>query len=164
MAMERLFFWREWPIEHQRRFQRTVFWGWSVVIFGVWLGLFLLTVFTGKEIEEQRQMRQRVSMMVAEIQTLVTRPEPLARFDPQEAAGFVVRDLGLESRLPTSRLVGIGGEQSGVQLVFEGLDMPPLVDLLTQLKSRAGLKTVSFILNRRFDDPTLADVHMILAR
>ena len=63
-----------------------------------------------------------------------------------------------------ARPVAIGGGQSGVQLVFEGLDLPPLLDLLSQLKARAGLRIVSFILNRRFDDATLADVHMILAR
>jgi hypothetical protein len=164
MGMQRLFFWREWPADRQRRFQRTVFWSWSLVLCGVWLALFLLTIFTGKDLDEQRQMRQRVSLMTAEVRTLQARPQVFAGFEPQDAAGFVVRDLGLDARLTMARPVAIGGGQSGVQLVFEGLDLPPLLDLLSQLKARAGLRIVSFILNRRFDDATLADVHMILAR
>ncbi|MBN2141644.1 MAG: hypothetical protein JW718_11675 [Desulfovibrionaceae bacterium] len=159
----RAFFWTKWPGPRQARFFRLALSCWAGLLLVAWAGLVLGTADSRESIIELKETYSRVAPMVSEVLALRAKEAPVVDLDPRETFDFVVHDLGLDPRLGQVREVGIGEGAPAVQASLEALDLAQLSDLLQDLRDRGGLRTISFALERRFEDPSLADVNMILA-
>jgi hypothetical protein len=84
--------------------------------------------------------------------------------EPLAAARKVTRDLKMDDRLAAIRPTPAADGNDGIQMVFERLNLPQTLNLLKNLRDRVGLKVVSCSLNKRLDNPALADMQLILVR
>lgn len=107
---------------------------------------------------------QRTAGVVEEVMHLEAQLAALSGLAPLAAAQQVVRDLGLEAKLTAVRPTQLGGGVEGVQMIFESLNLPQVLDLLRQIRSRGGLSVVSSTLSRRLDDRSLADMQLVVVR
>ncbi|MDY7000881.1 MAG: hypothetical protein SVS15_03755 [Thermodesulfobacteriota bacterium] len=140
--------------------------------FSLWTGLLLIIwlLLSGSvggakaRIATLEKRFQSVSPIAEETLRMESQLAALAGLSPLAAAQQVTRDLKLESRLSTIRPNKLGGDREGVQMIFEALNLPQLLDLLKNLKGRGGLKVVSATLSRRLDASKRADLQLILVR
>jgi len=164
MKIGDLSFFHELPAGKRKRLFLLGFLLWTSLLLVVWL-LLLSSVGGAKtRIAALEKRFQRVSPIAEETLRMESELAALAALSPLAAAQQVTRDLKLETRLSTIRPNKLGGDREGVQMIFEALDLPELLDLLKNLKSRGGLKVVSVTLSRRLDASKRADLQLILVR
>lgn len=164
MKIEELFFWREFSPPRQRAFFQLVGLGSLLVFFLVWLWLWMGAADAQDRLRTVREQDRKVSPLIQEVMALEARQVGLSNLGPLAAAQQVARDQGLDKKLSSIRPAQLGGSQDGVQVYFEGLNLPEMLGLLSNLKHRAGLRVVSCQVNRRMDAADLADVQMALTR
>lgn len=164
MKVEDLLFWREFSPPRQKTFFQLVGLGALLVFFLVWLWLWMATTEAQDRLRSAREQERKVSPLIAEVTALEARQVGLSNLGPLAAAQQVARDQGLDKKLSSIRPAQLGGNQEGVQVYFEGLNLPEMLGLLSNLKHRAGLRVVSCQVNRRMDVADLADVQMALTR
>jgi type II secretory pathway component PulM len=138
------------------------------------LGLVFIILFStmaGMTADNERRLQtlseryDRIVPMVRELRLLQNRGgESLRPMKPLAAVQQISRDLNLEPNLASVRPMNLMGDQEGVQVLFESINLDQLVGLLTSLNSRAGLQVFSFNFNRRLDESTLANLQMVLTR
>jgi hypothetical protein len=137
----------------------------ALVCLAAFLALSGMTAEARKDADRLAGRLAKVAPLVEELETLQgAEDESLAPMEPLAAAQQISRDLGLAAKLSSVRPINVTGERTGVQVYYESLNLDQLVELLRTLKSRGGLKIVSFALNRRMDDPELANLQMVLGR
>lgn len=124
-----------------------------------------ITADTEKTIQDLSKRRERIIPMVEELRSLQQQGgSSLRPMEPLAAAQQIARDLKIEANLASIRPMNMVGDQEAVQVFFESLNLDQLMGLLISLESRAGLQVFSFNLNRRMDDPKLANLQMVLTR
>jgi hypothetical protein len=122
-----------------------------------------------QQAEEQNRLalerHLRVSEMVQEIRGLEQGQEqPHVTAPILVAARQVSRDIGLEDKLVSVRPALQASGRDGVQLYYERLTLKELLALLENLGRDAGLQTSTLTFNRRLDNPSLADLQLVLFR
>lgn len=160
-----LVFWREWPFGLQRRFAQGLVV--CMALFGllVWAGLYQATQRAEAAAGQALERYLRVADMAQEIRMLEGgRTESLAGTPMLIAARQVSRDVGLEEKLTSVRPALQGAGRDGVQLYYERLSLTELIGLLEALHRETGLKTSSLSLSRRLDNPSRADLQLVLFR
>ena len=164
MKIEDLYFWQNWPVGRRRQYFRL-----SMLIWlGLWCLLFVLTTYltdgARKSVSAAQSRYERIVPLIAEIKTLEARKSDLTDMTPLAAAQQVSRDLKLEKKLASIRPTQLTGNQEGVQLLFERLDLDEFLSLLDTLQEKGRLKIVSSLINHRMDQPDRADLQLVLAR
>ena len=137
---------------------------WTGLLLIIWLLLSGSVGGAKARIATLEKRLQSVSPIAEETLRMESELAALAGLSPLAAAQQVTRDLKLESHLSTIRPSKLGGNREGVQMIFEALNLPQLLDLLKNLKGRGGLKVVSANLSRRLDKSKRADLQLILVR
>lgn len=163
--LEAFSFWQDWPPGMQRRFAVAF-----VILAGLagllaWAGLHTATLRAGEEASQALERHARVAAMVQEIRMLEgAQGEFLAGTPILIAARQVSRNIGLEEKLASVRPALQTSGRDGVQLYYEKLNLIELMSLLEALQREAGLKTSTLTLNRRLDNPSHADLQLVLFR
>lgn len=145
-----------------------------VLALGVllWAGLLLLGWLALSEARDGARARiaalgremDRAAHLAGQVMHLEAQLAALSGLAPLAAAQQVVRDLGMERQLTAIRPTQLGGGMEGVQMIFESLDLPQIINLLKQMRSRGGLSTVSATLSRRLDARDRADMQLVVVR
>jgi hypothetical protein len=164
MKAEDLMIWRELPAGRQRTFFQVAALAALGVSAVVWMFLYSATGQAAQRSTAARESYAKVAAMAQEASTLEARTAALASLSPIAATQQIAREMGLDKRLSSVRPAQIGGGQDGAQLLFEGLNLPELVNLLGNLKNRGGLRTVSCSISHRMDVPDLADLQLVVVR
>ncbi len=138
--------------------------GWAVILLMGWLALTEAAVHSRQGIAEMGKEMDRAVGLVGQVMHLEAQLAALSGLAPLAAAQQVVRDQGLEGKLTAIRPTQLGGGVEGVQMIFESLDLPQLIELLKQLRARGGLSTVSSTLSRRLDTRDRADLQLVVVR
>jgi hypothetical protein len=138
--------------------------GWAVILLMGWLALTEAAVHSRQSIAEMGKEMDRAVGLVGQVMHLEAQLAALSGLAPLAAAQQVVRDIGLEKHLTAIRPTQLGGGVEGVQMIFESLDLPQIINLLKQLRARGGLTTVSSTLSRRLDARDHADLQLVVVR
>ncbi len=160
-----LAFWRDWPL-HRRRGALYLLLALTMAgSVAAWLSLYTATQRTVLREEAAMELHQQVSAFVAEIRGLERGPNPeRANLPILVAARQLSRDIGLEDKLVSVRPALQATGRDGVQLYYERLTLPDLLALLETLSRDGGLQTSTMTFNRRLDNPSLADLQLVLYR
>lgn len=158
-------FWQDWPPGRQRAALYLLLALTASATFAAWFWLHAATL---RAEEQGRTVRERyvdVSEMVQQIRSLEGGRIRMQTDAPVLiAARQVSRDIGLEDKLISVRPALQATGRDGVQLYYERLTLPDLLALLETLSRDAGLQTSNLTFNRRLDDPSLADLQLVLFR
>ncbi len=137
---------------------------WAVVLLLGWLALSEAPGLARERIKATGREMERTAGLVGQVMHMEAQLAALSGLAPLAAAQQVVRDLGMEKRLTAIRPTQLGGGVEGVQMIFESLDLPQIINLLKQMRSRGGLSTVSATLSRRLDARDRADMQLVVVR
>lgn len=137
---------------------------WAVVLLLGWLALSEAPALARERIAATGREMERTAGLVGQVMHIEAQLAALSGLAPLAAAQQVVRDLGMEKRLTAIRPTQLGGGMEGVQMIFESLDLPQIINLLKQMRSRGGLSTVSATLSRRLDARDRADMQLVVVR
>ncbi|MEW5774445.1 MAG: hypothetical protein AB1916_13070 [Thermodesulfobacteriota bacterium] len=137
---------------------------WAVLLLMGWLALSGIAARSQERIAATGREMERAAGLAGQVMHLEAQLAALSGLAPLAAAQQVVRDLGMEARLTAIRPTQLGGGMEGVQMIFESLDLPQIINLLKQLRSRGGLSTVSATLSRRLDARDRADMQLVVVR
>lgn len=160
-----LAFWRDWSPGVQTRTAQAFVVLACVAGCLIWFALFNATRQTAQQAQHAWERHQRAAGLVREIRALEgARGDTLSGAPILIAARQVSRDIGLEEKLTSVRPALQSAGRDGVQLYYERLNLPELIGLLEAMQREAGLKTSTMTLNRRLDDPALADLQLVLFR
>lgn len=160
-----LVFWRDWPFGVQRRFAQGLVVCVAFLGLLVWVGLYQATQRAEAAAGQALERHLRVADMAQEVRMLESgRTESLAGTPMLIAARQISRDVGLDEKLTSVRPALQSAGRDGVQLYYERLSLTELIGLLEALHREAGLKTSSLTLNRRLDNPSRADLQLVLFR
>jgi hypothetical protein len=138
--------------------------GWAGVLLLGWLALSEARDLARQRIAAAGPEMDRAAGLVGQVMHLEAQLAALSGLAPLAAAQQVVRDQGLEKQLTAIRPTQLGGGVEGVQMIFESLDLPQIINLLKQMRSRGGLSTVSATLSRRLDARDRADMQLVVVR
>jgi type II secretory pathway component PulM len=164
MKLEELLFWRDMTMSQRRLMIQASFLLVLLLLAGTWLGLHLSAQSAQEQAQRLKQRYAEVLPMVEQALNLQSSKGDLAGMAPMPAAQQVIRELGLEDRLASIRPTQLGGGGEGVQLVMEAMNLPELIKLMKNLRSRGGLSVLTFNLGRRLDNTELADLKLVLGR
>ena len=163
--LQPLAFWRDWPLERQR---------WALYLLlaltvlaatAIWLWLHAATLRAAEREEAVMERHQKVSELVAAIRGLERGANAeQANLPILISARQISRDIGLEEKLVSVRPALQTTGRDGVQLYYERLTLPDLLALLEALNRESGLQSSTVTFNRRMDNPSLADLQMVLFR
>ncbi|SDB55595.1 Type II secretion system (T2SS), protein M [Desulfonatronum thiosulfatophilum] len=164
-TIQRVAYWRDWPPERQRGALYLLTTLIALIFFFLWFWLHAWTVRTEEQSRLALERHARVLEMVQEIRgTERKHDRPQATMPVLIAARQVSRDIGLEDKLTSVRPALQATGRDGVQLYYEQLNLPDLLALLEALSRDAGLRTSTLTFNRRMDNPSLADLQLVLFR
>ena len=164
MRIEDISFIQELSPARRRRVLALAVLAWAVVLGLAWLTLTETAERSRQHITDVGKEMDRVVGLVGQVMHLEAQLAALSGLAPLAAAQQVVRDQGLESKLTAIRPTQLGGGVEGVQMVFESLDLPQIINLLKQLRARGGLSTISSTVSRRLDTRDHADVQLVVVR
>ncbi len=152
------YLWNSWsPVQ-----QKLALAGWFFILLVGWLFLFFSARNMDRDIQEHRETYALIAPMVAEFKAIKGTDRESGAESVLEGAWSVTRSLSLESQLAdTAERVEEDGRQV-VDLAYQGLSLPRLLDLVRALRTR-GLKVVSFNLVRNESRADHSDVRMVLA-
>ncbi|WP_051822405.1 hypothetical protein [Desulfonatronum thiodismutans] len=158
-------FWQDWP-PHRRRGALYLLLTLTVAgSLAAWFSLYAATQRAVLREEAAMELHQQVSALVAEIRGLERVPNlERANLPILVAARQISRDIGLEDKLISVRPALQATGRDGVQLYYERLTLPDLLALLETLSRDGGLQTSTVTFNRRLDNPSLADLQLVLYR
>ncbi|PTN32004.1 hypothetical protein [Desulfonatronum sp. SC1] len=160
-----LTFWRDWPRGRQRGALCLLL---ALTVAGsvaAWFSLYAATQRAVLREETATELHQRVATLVAEIRDQERGPSlERANLPILVAARQLSRDIGLEDKLISVRPALQATGRDGVQLYYERLTLPDLLALLETLGRDGGLQTSTVTFNRRLDNPSLADLQLVLYR
>jgi len=138
------------------------------------VALFFLALFSSlsgmsasarQKLDTLSERRERILPLVDELRARQDQGgKSLRPMEPLAAAQQISRDLGMEANLASIRPMNMVGGKEGVQVFFESINLDQLTGLLVSLEARAGLTVFSVNLNRRMDNPKLANLQMVLTR
>jgi type II secretory pathway component PulM len=138
------------------------------------VALFFLVLFSSlsgmsasarHKLDTLSERRERILPLVEELRGRQDKGgKSLRPMEPLAAAQQISRDLGMEANLASIRPMNMVGDKEGVQIFFESINLDQLTELLVSLEARAGLTVFSVNLNRRMDNPKLANLQMVLTR
>ncbi len=164
MKLDELFFWQNWPVSRRKQYFRLMMLVWR----GVWGLAFVMTTYltdgAKSALGSAQQRYEKIVPLIQEIKSLEARQSSLTDMTPLAAAQQVSRDLKLESKLASIRPTQLTGNQEGVQLLYERLNLDEFLSLLDTLQDKGRLKIISTVLNHRGDQANLADLQLVLAR
>lgn len=139
----------------------------------VWLWLHTATLRAAQSVQEAQDRHLQVADLVSEIHALERRAGLSGTISGETArlqapiliaARQITRDIGLEDKLISVRPALQATGRDGVQLYYERLTLPDLLALLETLEREGGMQTSTMTFNRRLDDPSLADLQLVLFR
>lgn len=161
-----LAFWRDWPLERQRGALYLLLILTVLTTTTAWFWLYAATQRAAEREAAAMEQHQRVSTLVAEIlgRERGAGPEEQANLPILIVARQISRDIGLEEKLISVRPALQTTGRDGVQLYYEQLTLPDLLALLEALNRDSGLQVSTVTFNRRMDNPSLADLQMVLFR
>ena len=163
--LHHLAFWRDWPSGRRRGALYPLLALTAAGSMAAWLSLYAATQRSILREEAAMELHQHVSALVAEIRSLDRGPNPeRANLPILVAARQLSRDIGLEDKLISVRPALQATGRDGVQLYYERLTLPDLLALLETLSRDGGLHTSTVTFNRRLDNPSLADLQLVLYR
>ncbi|GAB6059195.1 type II secretion system protein GspM [Desulfonatronum parangueonense] len=164
-TIQQVTYWRDWPPERQRGALYLLMTLSVLIFFFLWIWLHAWTMRTEEQGQMALERHARVLEMVQEIRGLEREHgRPLADMPVLVAVRQVSRDIGLEDKLISVRPALQATGRDGVQLYYERLNLPDLLALLEALGHGAGLRTSTLTFNRRMDNPSLADLQLVLFR
>jgi type II secretory pathway component PulM len=137
---------------------------WAIVAACVWVYLKDGNEAAEKRITALQNKINEVKPLVSETIMLEARRKDLSEMSTLAAARQVTRELKLDGKLSAIRPGTVGQDREGVQMIFEGLNHPEVVNLLKNLENRGGLKIISAGLTRRPDNSNSADFQTLLLR
>lgn len=164
MELDRYLFWQDWPADSQKLFFAGCVVAWGIVLFMIWSGFYESQERSQSIIIRSQQKYFQVQPLVGQLKSVETAQGALVGREPMAAAQQVIRDLSLDARLTSVRPVQTGGSSGGVQVIMEALNLPELVLLLRDFKSRGALIVSNINISHRLDSPELADVQITLSR
>ncbi|WP_045220578.1 type II secretion system protein GspM [Desulfonatronum thioautotrophicum] len=165
LRLQTVTFWRDWPPGRQRVALYLLLALTALGIVMIWAWLFTATLRAAERETRAMERHRQVSGLVTEIRGLerTTGPEQ-TNLPILLATRQLSRDIGLEEKLISVRPALQAAGRDGVQLYFERLTLPDLLSLLEALQRDGGLQTSTVTFNRRLDDPSLADMQLVLHR
>lgn len=137
---------------------------WAVVLLLLWGAVSGAAQTALARIEDTDKRFARAAPLVREVLYMQAQRAEFESMEPLVAARKVTRDLKMDDRLAAIRPTPAADGNDGIQMVFERLNLPQTLNLLKNLRDRVGLKVVSCSLNKRLDNPALADMQLILVR
>ncbi|NJB68647.1 hypothetical protein GGQ74_002320 [Desulfobaculum xiamenense] len=155
---------REFVSEHPDRAAMAALGLWAVLLACVWLVLTQASGSARERIADVDKRYARAAPLVREVAYMKAQRAEFESMEPLAAARKVTRDLTLDAHLAAIRPTPAANGSDGIQMVFESLNLPQTLDLLKNLRDRVGLQVVSCSLNKRMDNPALADMQLILVR
>lgn len=164
MDLDRYLFWQDWPADSQKLFFAGCVAVWALILFMVWSGLYESQERAQSIYVRSQQKYLQVEPLVAQLKSGETARGALVEREPMAAAQQVIRDLHLDERLTSVRPVQSGEGSGGVQVIMEALNLPELVFLMRDFKTRGALTVSNMNISHRLDSPELADVQITLSR
>ncbi|TVQ97923.1 MAG: hypothetical protein EA399_11905 [Desulfovibrionales bacterium] len=158
-------FWHDWPPGRQRAALCLLLALTALGVVTIWLWLLTATLRAAEREAAAMERHHQVSELATEIRGLERAAVPEQTNLPiLLATRQISRDIGLEEKLISVRPALQAAGRDGVQLYFERLTLPDLLSLLEALQRDGGLHTSTLTFNRRLDNPSLADIQVVLHR
>lgn len=164
MALYELYFWQNWPVKRQKSFFQLMVLAWAALLV---LICFSVSMSGEKSLDRAERMKksyEKAAPLVAEYMSLKGNRGALTDMGPMATAQQITRDLGLEKKLSSVRPMDLDAGSQGVQLIFDGLDLPQILAFMKEIKIKGGLKVLTFSLTHKLDNDRLANLQMVLTR
>jgi type II secretory pathway component PulM len=158
-------YWLDIPPERRKRILAYALAAWVILLVFIFYSLQDRMEQTRQQITQTEQRLDKVLSLAEKVDANAAQSADLANMDPMPAVQEVTRDMQIGSKLASVQPVEQGqAGSSGVQVIYQQLNLPELVNLLHNLRTRGGLNIITCNLSKRMDDSKLADLQMLLSK
>lgn len=164
MNLQNIFFWENLSFNAKSRLIYGLVLLICCIALFIWFSLYAQTQQTKEEISRVSSRYEEVLPLAQKIVQLQNQQTNVSEMAPMPAAQNVVKQLQLRDHMASISPIQLGPGQEAVQMYFESLNLPQIVDLMHNLEKQAGFRVMNFQFNHRMEDNDLADIKVVISR